>query len=400
MTTGPTKPRILFYVQHLLGIGHLMRAACLTRALEANGFHVTLVSGGAPVPGFDSGASRFVQLPPTRAIDVYFKVLVDAQDAPIDDVWKADRRDRLLALYDDVAPDIVLVEMYPFGRRQMRFEIEPMLERARTDTRRPVVAASIRDILVEPDKPERVDEMVERVERFFDLVLIHGDPSLIPFDRTFPRMREIASVSHYTGYVVDPPPPAGGPGAPGFGEVVVSTGGGAVSEDLLDAAIGARPLSSLADVPWRVLVGHNLPETQFARWRNTAPVGVTVERARTDFVTLLRNCTLSISQGGYNTVLEILATGARAVCLPYAGGHESEQTIRCRLLAARGALELVEPADVSAAAVAAAADRAIAGKPAAAAIDTGGARKTAELLQAALDRRKSANGNDHAGLPG
>jgi len=38
VTTGPTKPRILFYVQHLLGIGHLMRAACLTRALEATGF--------------------------------------------------------------------------------------------------------------------------------------------------------------------------------------------------------------------------------------------------------------------------------------------------------------------------------------------------------------------------
>ncbi|MEK9660398.1 MAG: glycosyltransferase [Alphaproteobacteria bacterium] len=227
--------------------------------------------------------------------------------------------------------------------------------------------------------------MVARVNRFFDLVLIHGDAALIPFDETFPRMREIADVSRYTGYVVDPPPPIGGPGAPGHGEVVVSTGGGAVSEDLLAAAIGARELCALANAPWRVLVGHNLPEGRFREWTDRAPSGVTVERARADFASLLRNFTLSVSQGGYNTVMEILATGARAVCLPYAGGHESEQTIRCQLLAERGALQMVAPEAVDAASVAAAIDRALAAPPASAAgIDIGGATRTAQLLHAAL----------------
>ena len=58
------RPRILFYVQHLLGIGHLMRAGTLARALEAAGFDVLIVSGGTHVPGFDPGAARVVQLPP------------------------------------------------------------------------------------------------------------------------------------------------------------------------------------------------------------------------------------------------------------------------------------------------------------------------------------------------
>ena len=35
--------KVLFYVQHLLGVGHLMRAGTLTRALQANGFEVTLL---------------------------------------------------------------------------------------------------------------------------------------------------------------------------------------------------------------------------------------------------------------------------------------------------------------------------------------------------------------------
>lgn len=388
------RPRILFYVQHLLGIGHLMRAGTLTRALQANGWDVTLVSGGAPVPGFDAGAHRFVQLPPTRAVDKYFKVLVDEHDRQIDDTWKAMRRDRLLATYDECRPDIVLIEMYPFGRRQMRFEIEPLIAHARGDTSRgaaPIVASSVRDILVQPDKPERIDEMVARTRSQFDLVLVHGDPDFVPFDETFPRLRDIADLIRYTGYAVDPAPARGGPGSPGFDEVIVSTGGGAVSGDMLDAAIGARALSRLAEAPWRVLIGHNFPDEEFARYRDTAPAGVIIERARPDFVQLLANCRLSISQGGYNTVMEILATHARAICLPYAGGLESEQTLRCGLLAARGVIQMVGEDDVSAANVAKAIDSALDTPPENARIDTNGAAQTAALLREALTRRARAS---------
>jgi len=384
------RPKILFYVQHLLGIGHLMRAGTLARALEAGGFDTLIVSGGTAVPGFDPAPARFVQLPPTRATDKYFKVLVDEHDNRIDDAWKAMRRDRLLDIHAAERPDIVLIEMYPFGRRQMRFEIEPLIAAARDGgATRPRIVSSVRDILVEPGKPERIDEMVARVHAQFDLVLIHGDRNFIAFDETFPRMAEIADVSRYTGYVVDPAQPRDAAG-PGAGEVIVSTGGGAVSDDMLAAAIGARAHSSLADVPWRVLVGHNLPETDFAAYRNGAPDGVTVERARPDFPALLANCRLSISQGGYNTVMEILAARTPAVCIPYAGGLESEQTLRCRLLADRGALEIIEPDNVNAPAVAAAVDRAVAsagpdGRAPASGLDQDGARSSARILREMLE---------------
>ena len=40
------KPRVFFWVQHLLGIGHLRRAATVARHLADGGFDVLLVSGG------------------------------------------------------------------------------------------------------------------------------------------------------------------------------------------------------------------------------------------------------------------------------------------------------------------------------------------------------------------
>ncbi len=381
------------YVQHLLGIGHLVRAGALARGLEAVGIRVILVSGGMPVPVLDIGAgiSRFEQLPPVRAADETFKSLVDETGNPVDEAWKARRCERLLAIFHRELPDIVLTELYPFGRRQMRFEIKPLLEHARAQRERtglPVIASSVRDILVPPTKSGRTEEIIERVRNYYDLVLTHGDESVIPFERSFARAGDIAGTIHSTGYVVGSVPARQGPGSPGYDEVLVSAGGGAVSEDLLQAAIGARALGDLRERVWRVLIGHNYPEAAFLACRAAAPPGVLVERARRDFTQLLANCALSISQGGYNTVTEILATGVRAVCLPFAGGRESEQTLRCRLLAERGVLQMVERDVLSAGQVALAVSRALESQPAQGhVVDTDGAARSAALLLEAVRKR-------------
>jgi len=374
----------LIYVQHLLGIGHLVRAGALARGLEAAGIRVVLVSGGMPASLRGAPASRFEQLPPVRAADESFKVLVDEAGNAIDESFEALRRKRLLEIFDSERPDVVVTELYPFGRRRMRFELDALLERARAlrgQTGLPLIVSSVRDILVPPADAKRVDEIVKRVQRKYDLVLVHGDEALIPFRRSFDRAGDIADVTRSTGYVLDPVPERQGPGAPGYDEVIVSAGGGAVAEALMHAAIGARELCSLRDRTWRVLVGYNYPEKAFHARRAAAPRGVVVERARDDFTQLLANCALSISQGGYNTVSEILATAARAVCLPFAGGRETEQTLRCRVLAERGLLQSVEANDVSAEQVALAVEKALTAPPTRGhAVDTNGAQRSAALL--------------------
>lgn len=390
----PTAPSatVLLYVQHLLGIGHLMRAASLARGLEAAGMRVVLVSGGMPVSVLAPAASRFEQLPPARAADETFKELVDEHGAPVDQAFQVRRSAHLLQIFRQEQPDVLLTELYPFGRRLMRFELEPLLEKARTrreQTGLPVIASSVRDILVPSSKPGRAEEIVERVRRDYDLVLTHGDDAVIAFERSFARAGDIADVVKSTGYVVDPVPARQGPGSPGYDEVIVSVGGGAVAGDLLEAAIGARALGRLRDRTWRVLVGENYPRDAFLACRTKAPSGVLVERARDDFTQLLANCALSISQGGYNTVAQILATGTRAVCLPFAGGTESEQTLRCRLLAERGVLQMVESDAVSARQVASAVQRALNVPPVEGhVVNTKGAATSAELIREALERRR------------
>ncbi|MBM7321632.1 glycosyl transferase, partial [Agrobacterium sp. S2] len=78
MTEMEKRPCVFFYVQHLLGIGHIARASRIANALQAGGFNVVLVTGGTPVPGFPGEGIRHVELPPIAVSDGSFAGLVDS----------------------------------------------------------------------------------------------------------------------------------------------------------------------------------------------------------------------------------------------------------------------------------------------------------------------------------
>ncbi|HWB48035.1 MAG TPA: glycosyltransferase [Stellaceae bacterium] len=372
-------PRVLFHVQYLLGIGHLQRSLRIAEALVEAGVAVTLVQGGPPVPDVArAGGVDVVQLPPIRARDATF-ALVDESGAPVDDALRAVRR---AALRDAVAaarPDAVVIEGFPFARRAFRFELDPLIADARA-AGKPVIC-SVRDIPTVRADPVRLGEIVARIRDDFAAVLVHGDPAFIPFDAAFPAAPQIADRLHYTGYVAaDTPSIADGRGGDEPGEVLVSAGGGATGRALLEAALGARRGGCLAARAWRILAGANLTDAQLDGIRRAAPAGLVVERFRRDFPALLRRCHVSVSQAGYNTVLDLLAAGARAVLVPFAAERETEQLIRAGHLAARGAALVVREDALSPTALAAAIERAARCTPAAVGLDTGGARHSAALI--------------------
>ncbi|HEV8503227.1 MAG TPA: glycosyltransferase [Casimicrobiaceae bacterium] len=351
---------ILIYVQHLLGIGHLMRARVIAESLAAAGFDVHLVTGGMPIGGRMPRNVHVVQLPPIRVSDASFTPLRDGDFNPIDDAYRARRRDLLLAAYDAAAPAAVLFETFPFGRRSLRFELVPLLERIEAARPRPMVVSSVREILQVQPKPEREREMQEWAARWFDAILVHGDPRFARFEETYPLAAALAPPVHYTGFVLTPAP---APDAAAIrDEVVVSAGGGGVGIDLLAMALAAQPHSRLQSLTWRVLAGPNIPEAGYRRLLDAAAPGAVVERSRADFQSLLRRARVSISQGGYNTVLDVVTSGARPVVVPFTGNGETEQRERGERLRRFGMAVVVD-------------DRQLTPQSLAAAVDDAGARE-------------------------
>jgi predicted glycosyltransferase len=386
---------VLFYVQHLLGIGHLRRALRIVDALAHEGIRVTLVSGGEPHSVLDCGpADRVVQLPPIKARDAGFKELVGPAGRPIDDELRSERRATLLAAFAAAQPDAILIEAFPFGRRAFRFELDPLIAAARARHSRPLVLCSLRDIVVAPDDARRRGEIVARVRRDFDRVLVHGDPAFIPLEASFPEALEIADCLTYTGYVGAAEKPSGA-GEPrngkemvGAGEVVVSVGGGAVGGALLAAALEARRQGCLTNLTWRLLAGPNLPEAEFAGLAGSLPEGVILERYRTDFMQLLQRCRVSVSQAGYNTVLDLLEARPAAVVVPFASQRETEQNLRAEMLASRGVLEMVRETELSPERLAGAIERAMTRRRKEIAIVTQGARCAAGLIAGMVRGRR------------
>ncbi len=381
MPGAPVTGSVLFYVQHLLGIGHLRRAYRLIDGMAREGLAVTLISGGEPLPELTgTAAHRVIQLPPISTSDPSFRKLVGADRRPIDDALWSARREALLNAFAEVRPDALVIEAYPFGRRAFRRELEPLVAAARGRTPRTLVLCSLRDIVIPPADEKRAREIIARVRADFDAVLVHGDPGLISLDASFARASEIADRLIYTGYVTAPEPSTGGQETAGAGEVLVSAGGGAMGGALLRAALEARRRGCLADALWRLLAGPNLPAEEFAALKADLPEGVILERYRSDFSEMLRRCRVSVSQAGYNTVLEIIAAGAPAVLVPFAEMRETEQTLRAELLAASGVVEMLAPTALSPEGLADAIARAARRGPAALKLDTGGARRSALII--------------------
>ncbi|MEO8305140.1 MAG: glycosyltransferase [Betaproteobacteria bacterium] len=350
-------PSVLFYVQHLLGIGHLMRARCVAEALAGDGFNVHLVCGGRPILGRPPSGVRTVQLPPIYADDPGMKVLRGVDGGPIDEAYRHRRRDLLIAEFESVAPEVVVFETFPFGRRAMHFELLPLLDRIDAARPRPIVVSSVRDILQRRQKAKREEEMLALAQRGFDAILVHGDARFAKFDETFPQAASLGLPWHHTGFVVAadaPPSPFSGVRR----EIVVSAGGGAVGMRLLAAALAARRQSAYRDNPWRLLVGANVSDHEMQGLVQNGGGDVIVERARADFSALLSAAFISVSQAGYNTVLDVVRSGAHPVLVPYAEHGETEQVARAGRLRELNLAVVVDEDDLSAAALARAIDAA------------------------------------------
>lgn len=381
--------KVLIAVTHLLGIGHLTRAAAIARAFAQAGHETILVSGGTAPPLVVTNGVSVVQLPPVRIAGTAFTTLLDEHHRPIDGHRLRDRRAALLETLENFRPHVVVAELFPFGRRVLAEEFLAVFEAARKQSPRPLILSSVRDILAAP-KVSRVEETHRRVRTYCDAVLVHGDPDLVPLDRSWPLAGQIGDLIRYTGYVdegADRTDADAGASPGARHDIVVSGGGSAASLPLYRAVLGAAAARPARH--WLILVGHGIPDAAFESLRGDTPPNTQIERARGDFRAVLRGAALSISQAGYNTVVDLLRAGTRSILVPFEAGHETEQRLRADHLASRGLAHVLLEARLSADTLAACVDHAsLAPAPAAAVLNLDGAGRTVEIVER-LARREA-----------
>jgi len=128
--------------------------------------------------------------------------------------------------------------------------------------------------------------------------------------------------------------------------IIVSVGGGRVGCELLECAIAASALIK-ERLPHRMLIftGPYLPEEQLVRLKRLAAVSsqITIEGFTASLLSRLEQADLSISMAGYNTCMNILTTGVRALVYPFTGAdnEEQEQTIRANKLEELGVVSVI-----------------------------------------------------------
>jgi predicted glycosyltransferase len=364
-----SRPALLFYCQHSVGLGHLTRSYALCAALSER-FRVVLVSGGPPARGIAPPAGvEVVALPP---LGVSASGRFESHDPryTVERAW-AERRERILALFDELDPAVVLVELFPFGRAKFARELVPLLEAARAAGA--LTACSLRDILVSRRHDQRAhdERACALANQYLDTVLVHCDPAFARLEDTFTARRDLAMPVRYTGFVVAGHGAGGGYG----GHVVVSAGGGLEGGPLLRAAAAAQPRLG---VPLRLVGGPFCPDETVRELETTA--GVEFVRTVPSLADELQRAAASVSQCGYNTALEVVRAGLPALAVPYATPEEDEQLRRARRLERLGALRVLDPERLDATTLAAAVESLLSFVPRPAALDLDGARRTADLL--------------------
>jgi len=378
--------KLIYYCQHIWGVGHFFRALEICRALA--GHDVILVTGGPQVDVPLPAHVREFHLPGLMTDRNYGGLFPVDGSRSLEDV-RSERRRRLQALFQREAPAVTVIELYPFGRKAFRFELDPILRDIRRGDLPPSrVYCSLRDILVEKTDPEAYEKRVVRtLNKGFDGLLVHADPRLVTLDDSFSRVGDLQIPVIYTGYVARRPSTETGARRsrrPGIDEdeyrIVASAGGGKAGIVLLEPLLQCvTQFDSGRRIRLRVFTGPFMPAEEFARLQSFAGDRIQVERFSTEFLSILTEVDLSISMAGYNTCMNILATAVRALVWPYPG--DREQGLRARKLAEYGVVRVLSESELQPVRLAAAIQRRLQDEPfARSPVDLNGAERTAQWL--------------------
>lgn len=335
------KHKILFYCQYLLGLGHLTRSLALAKSLSAE-FEVYFLLGGPKVDRrIDWDNFTLIELEPLLMHESNSQ-LYSPQAISVEEVFEI-RKHQIEKILNDNQFDVFVTELYPFGRRKFRKEIISVIELFKKINPKGLTVSSVRDILVESNDHNKDQSMIDVTKKYYDLVLVHSDPKIIRLNQTFPLATQVENLLHYTGFVTESKKVSVSTQLRS-NEILISLGGGSVGAELMDAVLSIA--KDFSDFKFRFKKSPYMPEDLISRLDLAQKTlqNVFVEGFSQNFEEELCGVRLSISMGGYNTVMNVLNTKTPALIYAYDANHE--QNLRGELLENLGYLKVLNKSDL------------------------------------------------------
>ncbi|MBD2344562.1 glycosyltransferase family protein [Anabaena subtropica] len=347
--------KIMFYCQYLSGMGHLVRSTEIVRNLVKY-FQVYFIVGGPKIVGFEMPAQvKLIQLPALWLENGRF--IVEDDYNSVEEV-KELRKNLLISEFDKTKPDYLITEFFPFGRHKLLFELVPLVEHIKTTSPDTKILCSLRDVIGKDSNQEEEETICYLMNRYFDLLLFHADARFQQFSETFPRYKDIKAEIIHTGFVTQPvmknidDHQLWGEVNPGIKKILVSVGGGRIGYELLKTVIEASPILA-RQIPCiiKIFTGPFMPEEKVDQLTQLTAhqENIHIETYTLQLLAYMQTADISLSLSGYNTTINILSTGVRAIVVPI--GHENEdkeQLIRTQKLQQLGILDYMFAQDLEA----------------------------------------------------
>lgn len=350
-------PRMMMYSQDGFGLGHMRRTTSIAnQVVRAN-------PGAAILTMADSRLGQFFE---SSTNHDYLKLPSILKAGPGD--WRAVslplsfsavssmRRELIRSAVLSYQPHVLLVDHMPHGAMG---ELIPTLAALRNSGAPTKIVLGLRDILDAPEVVRRrwsMEGAYEAIERYYDTVLVYGNREVFDLAEQYGFSPTVRDRMVYTGYVCTPQTARYTARARAkylsssdtqTKLIVAMAGGGADAYPMMRALLDALPaISAQQKVYLAIIAGPFMPAEQRRDLEaRTRGLPARVSLSVNDTLSYIEAADLTIAMAGYNTTMEILRSGKRAILIPRRG-PSAEQRMRAQLFAERDWVEMIDPDDL------------------------------------------------------
>ncbi len=356
---------VVFYAQDSRGLGHINRTLAVAQRMVAANEHVNAVLvTDSRMPDVFSWPPRcdFLKLPrvPWKGVGqpAALKRATRERLGSLGERYGRLRREMLIDVVRELAPDLVVVDYSPFGAGR---EFRDALNVLKSEHPASRLVYLMQDVQDDSDYVKEIwrKGVYAAFDALFDDIVVCGARQLWDVADLYGLPRSVHGKLRYCGYIVREPVEQNEGLRPryftasGTGPlVVVTVGGGSVGYPLLDATLAA--LNELRmehpDLESVLVTGPLMSDEQHRLIEQRASAADHVLR-RADNFQLMAEADAAVIMAGYNSVAEALALSLPCVVSPQPPKDKErygkEQLLRAERLAALGLAQCVPMAKIT-----------------------------------------------------